>query len=910
MHAGTRLGPYEVVGPLRSGGMGDVYRARDPRLERDVAIKVLPEAFSADPDRLRRFEQEARAAAALNHPNILAVYDIGTDDGRPYIVSELLDGKTIRDQSGLPVRRAVEYAIQIAHGLVAAHEKGIVHRDLKPENVFVTSDGHVKILDFGLAKLIEVEAAGVSQLPTAPIDTQPGMMLGTMGYMAPEQVRGQRVDHRADIFAFGAILYEMLSGQRAFHGATNADTISAILDKDPPDLPLAERHIPPALARIVDRCLGKNPATRFQSATDLAFALEGLSSQSEMVAAPATARVAVRRERVAWALFAVAFAAALAMGAFVNFARPATGAPAFKAAILPPPEARIIERGVFGGLGAPARILALSPDGKRLAFTAAGRDGVIWLWVRQLDSLTAQRLEGTQGAVYPFWSPDSQSIGFFSEGPPRRSKLMKIDASGSQPTTLCELPGPNSTGGTWSRDNVILYGMYGAPAGEIHRVSAAGGTPSPVTRLDASVGETRHWTPYFLPDDRHFLYLASGVKGAVNPYEPNGLYVGSLESSDRKRLIAGGSIAKFANGRLLFLRGSTLMAQPFDADRLELRGEAVPVAENVLAGGPTGAAGPFSVSENGILAYLAGGLADNPTQLTWFDRAGKQLGVVGETGFRGELSLSPDGSRVAVTELDPSSQNADVWFFDVARGLRTRYTSEAAFEGGAVWSPDGQRVAFAANRKSVADYDVYVKPASQPGGEELLFAGPQAESPESWSPDGRFIAYTNQRSFLGIGTTGAADLWVFPLSGDRKPLPFQQTPFSETQARFSPDGRWIAFVSNESRRLEVYVAPFPGPGGKVQISTAGGNEPRWRRDGKEIFYLAAGTRLMAAAVNGQRAGFEVGEVRQLFTIRLQRGAGAAYDVSADGQKFLVNALIDVPEAPVTLVVNWMAGLKK
>jgi len=285
--------------------MGDVYRARDPRLERDVAIKVLPEAFSADPDRLRRFEQEARAAAALNHPNILAVYDIGTDDGRPYIVSELLDGKTIRDQSGLPVRRAVEYAIQIAHGLAAAHEKGIVHRDLKPENVFVTSDGHVKILDFGLAKLIEVEAAGVSQLPTAPIDTQPGMMLGTMGYMAPEQVRGQRVDHRADIFAFGAILYEMLSGQRAFHGATNADTISAILDKDPPDLPLTERHIPPALARIVDRCLGKNPATRFQSATDLAFALEGLSSQSEMVAAPATARVAVRRERVAWALFAV-----------------------------------------------------------------------------------------------------------------------------------------------------------------------------------------------------------------------------------------------------------------------------------------------------------------------------------------------------------------------------------------------------------------------------------------------------------------------------------------------------------------------------------------------------------------------------------------------------------------------------
>jgi Tol biopolymer transport system component len=351
------------------------------------------------------------------------------------------------------------------------------------------------------------------------------------------------------------------------------------------------------------------------------------------------------------------------------------------------------------------------------------------------------------------------------------------------------------------------------------------------------------------------------------------------------------------------------MAQPFDAGRLEFKGDAVPVAENVLVGGPTGAAGPFSVSENGILAYMTGG-ADIPTQLTWFDRAGKQLGVLGEPYFRGELSLSPDGSQVAVTELDRSGQNMDVWLHDVARGLRMRYTSDAAFEGAAVWSPDGHRLVFAANRKSATDYDLYAKPASGPGAEELMFAGPQAESPESWSPDGEFIAYTDQRSFLGTGPTGPSDLWVLPLSGDRKPFPFQQTPFSETQARFSPDGRWIAFVSNETRRAEVYVAPFPGPGGKVQVSTAGGNEPRWRRDGREIFYLAASTRLMAASVNGQRATFEVGAARPLFTIRPQRGAGAAYDVTADGQKFLVNALLDIPEQPVTLVVNWMADMKK
>jgi serine/threonine protein kinase len=422
---GVRLGPYEVLAPLGAGGMGEVYRARDPRLGRDVAIKVLPAELSADPERLRRFEQEARAAAALNHPNILAVHDIGQHDGAPYIVSELLDGETLRARlitGALPVRKAVEHAVQIAHGLAAAHEKGILHRDLKPENIFITLDGHVKILDFGLAKLTQPEAvlSDANAQPTATANTQRGTILGTIGYMSPEQVRGLQADHRSDVFAFGAILFEMLSGRRAFRGDSTADTITAILKEDPPDLPVTERHIPPALVRIVDRCLEKSASRRFQSASDLGFALDGLSSQSEMISAPVTAAGAsAKRKQIAWALFAVALAAALVLGAVTYVTRLTSEGPAFKATILPPPGTSITERSVAQG-GSPARRLALSPDGQRIAFTAAGPDRIIWLWVQRLDALTADRIEGSEGAVYPFWSPVSRVIGFFSEGPPRR----------------------------------------------------------------------------------------------------------------------------------------------------------------------------------------------------------------------------------------------------------------------------------------------------------------------------------------------------------------------------------------------------------------------------------------------------------------------------------------------------------
>ena len=627
--SGARLGPYEIVALVGSGGMGEVYRARDPRLGRDVAVKVLPTAFSADPERLRRFEQEARAAAALNHPGILAVYDIGTEAGAPYIVSELLEGETLRDRlnrgsmpdsgsdaGGLAIRKAVEYATQLARGLSAAHEKGIVHRDLKPENVFITADGRVKILDFGLAKLTEpsVAMAGAVSLPTAPVETQPGMLLGTMGYMAPEQVRGQTADHRADIFAFGAILYEILSGQRAFRGETAADTISAILDKDPPDLPMIERHIPPALGRIVDRCLEKSSAARFQSTHDLAFALEGVSGHSDygvVAAAPTVPSKKNRRELAAWALAGLLAVVVVGGGAAQYLRRPAQEEQAAIRFWIRSPDGAALVSGAAGSG-------AVSPDGRKLVFAATrGAGGSQMLWVRALDSLEARVLAGTEhigggGTVGAgaFWSLDSRFIAFFAGG-----KLKKIDIAGGAPQALCDTPG-YYFGGAWSRDGVIVFGTTTTG---LFRVAATGGQPTSATTLDRGRQEGSHRRPAFLPDGRRFTYLAQ---------PGNTIYVGSLDSPDVTRLLNADSGAVYSAGHLLFVRQGTLFAQMFDANQLRLSGDAIPIADPI-AGTPAAGSSAFAVSENGVLMYVTGSGVVNVSQLTWFDRSGKSLGSVG-----------------------------------------------------------------------------------------------------------------------------------------------------------------------------------------------------------------------------------------------------------------------------------------
>jgi Tol biopolymer transport system component len=884
---GARLGAYEVVALLGAGGMGEVYRARDTRLGRDVAIKVIPAALSSDPDRLQRFEQEARATATLNHPNILAVYDIGTHEGSPFIVSELLDGETLRERlnSGpLPVRKAIDFGIQISQALAAAHEKGIVHRDLKPENIFINKDGRAKILDFGLAKLTQPEGgvAATSNLPTTPVQTQHGLVLGTLGYMAPEQVRGLTADHRADIFAFGAVLYEMLSGRRAFRGETTADTMSAILKEDPPDLPVAERHIPPALSRIIDRCLEKNPSARFGTAGDLAFALEALSSHSGTGSA-AVMDVAPRRAHapawLPWTVVAVALLAAIGAGAWASL-RPAPVPATFRSTLLPPDGVAIRDQ-------APSRLFALSPDGRRLAFVGIGADRRRMLWVRSLNALTAQPLVGTDDAIGPFWSPDSRSIGFFtgiSSG-----KIKKVDVEGGPPITLCDYRGA-SAGADWNAGGDILFSTVSASGGVgIQRVSSSGGVPSMLMEPEAKTGETDYWWPFFLPDGKHFLYLALGPGRSAL-----GIYAASIDSSERKLIVKGGSNAKYAQGHLLFMRDNTLLAQKFDPDRLEVQGDAVPIAEQLRSLAPTGA---YSVSQTGVLAYATGEQGGD-ARLTWIDGSGRQLGTVGEPAAYGDLRLSPDGKRATVTLPDPNRGTRDVWIVDLVRDLLTRFTFDPANDLAAVWSPDGERIVFSSNRSG--RQDLFEKPSSGAGSERVLLADNVNKSPQSWSADGRFLLYA-------VAPGANADLWVLPLTGDAKPFPFLTTPFNEISGAFSPDGQWVSYMSNESGRPEAYVTPFPGPGGKWQVSSGGAVQPVWRRDGREIMFSTIDGTIMATPVTTEGNRFAVGAARQLFPTR-SGGLRSFYDVTPD-VRFLVNLAPERSDTmAITLVVNWHAEL--
>jgi serine/threonine protein kinase/Tol biopolymer transport system component len=888
---GDHLGPYEVQSLLGAGSMGEVYRARDKRLGREVAIKVLPALGSADPGRLERFELEARAAAALNHPNILAVYDIGAHEGLPYVVSELLHGQTLREhlRSGpLPVRKAVDYAAQIAHGLEAAHEKGITHRDLKPENLWVAPGGRTKILDFGLAKLADgAFPTGLADASTQTPMTTPGTILGTVGYMSPEQLRGLPTDHRSDIFALGAILYEMVSGTRAFRGETAADTITAILKESPPPLPV-DLKVPPALERIIERCLDKTPAARFQSAGDLAFALEGLSAYAEHAAPQPPSRRPLGVS-LPWMIAGLSAALAVVLGVVARRPSPGPVAAVYRSSILPPEH-------VTFSTASPAGGLALSPDGRRLVFTAQGSEGRVMLWVRSLDGLTAQPLTGTDGAFYPFWSPDSASIAFFAGG-----TLKRIDVAGGSPVTLCDTPRPSNlaAGGSWNRDGVILFAQATVP---IYRVSAGGGTATPATTLDQQAGETQHWAPFFLPDARHFLYFAVGSPSG-GPDDPNGVYVAALDAPERSLLLSGGSNAKYADGYLIFPRERTLVAQPFNVNSLALTGDAVPIADQISVGGLSGRTGAFSVSETGVLAYQAAA-GEVHSQLAWFDRSGNQVGTLGEHADYGDLELSPDRGQAAVSVLDPARRTRDIYLVDVARGVRTRFTFDPTDEQTAIWSPDGARLVFNARPRGYSD--LYEKDADGTSDQRPVLSDTRSKTPLSWSPDGRSILYST-----GANVVGNNDLWLLSLEGDRKSTPFLQTAFNETLGRFSQDGRWVAYVSNETGSSEVYVTRFPGPSGKWPISTSGGNYPRWSGNGRELFFVGRDGRLMAAAVDGRGQEFDVGSLRSLFAIRPNTTGRYPYDVSADGQRFLVNAVVEAAaQAPITLVVNWAAALRQ
>lgn len=901
----TKFGPYEIVSLIGVGGMGEVYRARDTKLGRDVAIKVLPAAFSADVDRLRRFEQEAQAVGALNHPNVLVIYHVETHEGAPYIVSELLEGETLRERmngKSLPQRKAIDYALQTAHGLAAAHEKGIVHRDLKPENLFVTKDGRVKILDFGLAKLTGAADGTHSQteVPTRRIDTDPGVVMGTLGYMSPEQLRGRVADHRSDIFSFGAIFYEMLSGKRAFHGESTADTMSAVLREDPPDLSSTNKTIAPALERVVNHCLEKNPEERFHSASDLAFAIEALSGTQGSGATTISTVATIEpsrfglsrrwRDRIGWILAALLLVSTLALAAL--YFRRVEPRPQTMRFNLPVPE-----KATFG------EAHALAPDGSRLVFVATGAGGVTSLWVRALDTTAARELPGTENGSFPFWSPDSRFIGFFAG-----NKLKKIDASGGPPQSLADAS-TEARGGAWGADGAIVFTPgFTSP---LYKVSAAGGgAATPLTQLDESRKQTSHRWPFFLPDGRRFLYFSRSTDR-----EAEGLYVGSLDSSENKFLLNTNQLAIYApatasgaTGHLLFIREKTLVAQPFDPVRLQLSGAPLVVAENVLnfpgEGGPSAYAS-FSVSTNGHLSFQTG--QESVTQMGWFDRAGKSLASVGSPGDSHEPALSPDGKRIVFGRRENQSQ--DLWMLDTGRGTTTRFTFDQGVDVCPLWSPDGSRIVFSVARGG--KFALYQKVSSGAGSDEVLLQTDSNSFPDDWlrMEDGReFILYESEEQLARFG------LYILPLFGDRKPYPFLNTEFNETHAQFSPDGRWVAYVSDESGRAEVYVQSFPVSGGKWQVSTAGGDQPQWRGDGKELFYIAADKKLMAVPLT-PGASFEHGAPVSLFATRVPTTSHTddrnSYIPSPDGQRFFVINLVEEGHTqPINLVLNWASGLKQ
>ena len=888
--SGTRLGTFEITSHIGSGGMGDVYQAHDSKLDRDVAIKVLPEQFARDSERLARFQREAKLLAALNHPNIAAIYGLEQSGNTHYLVMELVPGETLRDRTAgerpVPIEEALAIAKQIAEALEAAHgsEKTIIHRDLKPANVKVTPEGRVKVLDFGLAKAFAAEPSteDMANSPTlSALPTMHGAIIGTAAYMSPEQARGKAVTKATDIWAFGAVLYELLTGKQAFPGEDITEILAAVV-KSEPDWKQLPENTPPAIHTLLRRCLRKERRQRLQDAASLRIEIEdalkwiadgGLQAAMPMAVAPRRKL----RERVAWAAAALllVFSALLA---FLHFRETPPEQPATRLSVLPQNNVTLASPPV------------VSPDGRKLAFVGRDTNGQSTLWIRLMDALVPQPLPGTSGAGESiFWSPDSRFLAFFAEG-----KLKKIDITGGPPVALCD--SPNLVGGTWSKDGIILFARANNTG--LSRVAAAGGSATPLTTPDPSQQETAHRYPSFLPDGDHFLFRVSSGQA-----DRTGIYLGSLNSPEKRFLFAASSNAQYVPlGYVLFLRDGTLMAQQFDARKLQASGEAFPIGEQVPQSGL--ALASFSASENGALAYASG--SNSLTHYVWVDRAGREVKVASEPAQGGaHFTLSPDEKRVA---LEPGG---DVWLLDLTRGTNSRFTFDPAIDSVPIWSPDGNRLVFASRRGG--KLALYQKTSTGGGQDELLAPLSGALNtnigPTDWSRDGQFILSEQ------LSDKTKYDLVVVPLSGDRKPMPFLQSEFDEGHARFSPDGRWVAYTSNESGRPEVYVQPFPASGGKWQVSTGGGILPMWRGDGRELFYVVPTVgRLMSVDVK-TTLQFEASVPKLLFTaaLALTHGmeAGNHYGVSADGQRFLL--LLPVQEntpSPITVVLNWTAGLQK
>ncbi|HET7451887.1 MAG TPA: protein kinase [Thermoanaerobaculia bacterium] len=876
--AGTKLGPYEILSPIGAGGMGEVYRARDTRLDREVAIKVLPEHLSASSELRQRFEREAKAISALTHPHICTLYDVGNQDGVEYLVMELLDGQSLAErlESGaLPPDQVIRYAIEIADALEAAHRQGIVHRDLKPGNVMLTRSG-VKLLDFGLAKhraaAVQTEISQLSSMateltPSRPALTEQGTIMGTFQYMAPEQLEGHEADARTDIFAFGCVLYEMATGRKAFTGKSRASMIGAILRDQPAPISSISPMTPPAFDRLVQTCLAKEPDDRFQTAHDVKLQLRWIAEGGSQAGAPAVV-VSRRknREKLAWAAAGVLFAGVVALGYGYLRRTPAPASPVRFQLVLPDTLA-VVE--------APR----ISPDGKLLAFSARGADGKAQIWLRPLEALDPRPVPGTEGASFrPIWAPDSRHIAFVAEG-----KLKKVDIAGAPPQVICDAT--SGADGSWGKDGTILFD--GQASDPIRRVSSAGGIPQTAVKGAgaASVG----W-PDFLPDGKHFLYFEFGGEA-----HQGRLMAASLDSKEKpKRILDSDSLAQYAPpGDVLYVKEGTLVAQPFDASALKLTGEPVPIAEQMGAAG-NGLA-DFSVSANGSLVYRGG--VTNEDRLVWIDRSGKEISDLDKPAGYGTTALSPDGARLALDLSDTRSDKRDIWIRDLARGVTSRFTFDATNETSPVWSPDGKEIVFSSDRKGYSS--LYEKDASGTGAEKELWSCGDTVVAGDWSADGKFIAVNRITSKTGW------DVWIFPTDGTTKPFPFIQGTFTEVLPVFSPDVRYVAYMSNETGRFEIYVQQFPGPGGKWQISAAGGTEPHWSADGKTIYFKSLDAKLMGAPVDAAST-FSAGVAQPLFDAHFQPGQRRnSFLVTRDGQKFLILSPVGKERvSPINVVLHW------
>jgi len=894
--SGTRLGPYEIQSPLGAGGMGEVYRARDTRLDRTVAIKILPSHLSENPEARQRFEREARTISSLNHPNICTLHDVGHQDGAGYLVMEYLEGETLAERlrkGPLPIAQVVKYGIEVCEGLDKAHRSGVVHRDLKPGNIMLTKTG-AKLMDFGLAKAFVPSASASSSHLTAtlstPIGSHPltaqGTVMGTFQYMAPEQIEGREADARSDIFALGAVLYEMATAKRAFEGKTVASAMAAVLERAPAPISSLQPMAPAVLDHVVQECLAKDPEARWQNVSDIACELRWIASSPSGTGAPSAVHAGPQwRKHLAWA---AAVAALLAALLWSNLRERET-ARTLRSFLPPPAQMSFDFTGDFSGPP------VISADGAAVAFCARTQKERDSIWVQFLNDLVPKKLDGTDGAAFPFWSADGKSLGFFADG-----HLKKIPAAGGPVTVLADTPNPR--GGSWNQDNVILYEPDYRDT--LWRINAAGGTPVRLTKFETDKHTTHRW-PQFLPDGKHFLFFATNHSGDSE----HGIYFGSLADGSYKHVLDADSGGQYASGYLLYHLQSQLLALKFDASTGTVSGEPLTVANFVEYDTGTWHTS-FTVSQNGLLVYEPGSKTLG-TDLFWMDRSGKTLGKVAERAFyKGSGRISPDGKHLAISMGDPQ---ADIWVLDLARGARTRLTFGGATHLEPSWSADGQKVAYTRQNGTtvMTGTSLRARLANGGGQEEILMetdpGTPLTLLSPQWSPDGRYLVHMEQSGPSGAG------VWALPLTGDKKPFPVVQAQSPQArivQYRLSPDGRWLAYSSTESGREEVYVTHFPSGQGRWQVSQNGGTFPAWRGDSKEIWYVATDLVLHAAGVNSRSNEFELEPSQSMFLVNYVAPVGTPYDVSPDGQRIIFSTFPEGVPTPLVLVTNWTGELKK